>query len=525
MARGGIAVVCIAAVACGGDTATSSESSSSTESSATSGSSEPGSSTTVATSTESVDTSHATTMAETTDASSGSGTHATESSSSDTTSTSTGSGESTASSTETSTSQETTSSTGAGSGSSSESTSSTTGGPVCGNDILEDGETCDDGNLFGGDGCEDDCTSSDDMQPLWTLELGGPFGYADCGGGVAFDSEDNLVLAGIWEDQVWVAKYDSDYVQLWEVLYPSISGAGACHEVRVAVDAADNVGVIGHDPDYGVQVAVLDVDGDEQWTATFNGPAGGGNAGDIAFDLDGNVLVTGELFDVQNVYWVAKLSADGTTLWEDTYQGPGCCINGGRGIAADADGNVWAAGYVSAQMFQTDVFMRQYDPDGNELATEEILGVDAAAQDIAYDLVLDDLGDRIAVGTYRVDAGVDDNDAWVRRYQGAGEQWMTSFEGTATVEDLALGVALAPDGTIVVSGFMFNAPADGDRNRWLAKLSAEGAPIWQRRALDESSDEGWRGVAVASDGRIAVAGVASFAFPWIGDARFAVYPP
>ena len=151
--------------------------------------------------------------------------------------------------------------------------------------------------------------------------------------------------------------------------------------------------------------------------------------------------------------------------------------------------------------------------------------VDAASQDFAYDLVLDEFGDRIVVGTYRVDAGVDDNDAWVRRYEGDVEQWMTPFEGTGAAEDYALGVALAPDGTIAVSGFMFDSPPDGVRNRWLAKLAADGTPIWQRRHPHESPDEGWRGVAVASDGRIAVAGVAGFAFPWMGEARYAVYPP
>lgn len=32
------------------------------------------------------------------------------------------------------------------------------GEPICGNDIIEDGEDCDDGNNFGGDGCASNCT-------------------------------------------------------------------------------------------------------------------------------------------------------------------------------------------------------------------------------------------------------------------------------------------------------------------------------------------------------------------------------
>lgn len=119
--------------------------------------------------------------------------------------------------------------------------------------------------------------------------------------------------------------------------------------------------------------------------------------------------------------WVAKLTSDGATLWEDFHEGVGCCINGGSGVAASSDA-VWAVGHESPQMFETDIFMRQYDPDGVVLATNVIIGVDASAQDLAYDVTLDELGDRIVVGTQRAEAGVDDNDAWVaslRRRGGA----------------------------------------------------------------------------------------------------------
>lgn len=403
------------------------------------------------------------------------------------------------------------------------------GGAVCGDGMLDEGEVCDDANLIGGDGCEADCTSSDDVQPIWTLEQGGPFGFADCGGGVAFDSEDNLILAGIWEDQIWVGKYDVDYVQVWEATYPAVSGAGGCMWVRVAVDPAGNVAVIGPQDSatlYDVFVALLDPDGAEQWTATFAGPfAQTDEAGDITFDLAGNVLVTGALASAPMTasFWVEKLSPAGATLWSDSVVGAGGWINDGRGIAADAEGNVWSVGATCPQLFETDIFMRRYDAGGEILATDNIVGVDDASQDLAYDIVLDEFGDRIVVGTYRVDADVDNNDTWVRRYEGDVEQWMTTFDGSGPF-DVAVGVALAPDGTVVTSGVIYDAPEGGLRNRWLAKLEADGTPIWERR-VHESSSEGWNGVAVASDGRIAVAGVAAFAFPWAAEARYAVYPP
>jgi cysteine-rich repeat protein len=411
-----------------------------------------------------------------------------------------------------------------------ETTESETGGSVCGNGIIEDGEVCDDADLVGGDGCEDDCTSSDDVQPIWTLEQGGAFGFADCGGGVAFDSEDNLILAGIWEDQIWVGKYDLDYVQLWEVTYPAVSGAGGCMTVRVAVDADDNVAVIGpQDANgfYDIFVAKVDAEGAELWNDVFAGAYNNtDNAGDISFDIDGNILLAGELRTTLEYYsfWVAKLTSDGVVVWSDEHAGAAGGSNAALGVATDEVGNVWGVGFETPQLFETDSLMRQYDSDGVLLSNEVIVGVDANSQDIAYDVTLDAQGDRIVGGTFRPDEGIDDNDAWVRRYVGDVEQWATTFEGTGPAEDFAVGVALAPDGTILTSGVMYDAENEGLRNRWLAKLSADGVRVWERR-IDESSSEAWVSVAVSTDGRVAVAGSAGFAFPWSTEARYAVYPP
>ena len=57
---------------------------------------------------------------------------------------------------------------------------------------------------------------------------------------------------------------------------------------------------------------------------------------------------------------------------------------------------------------------------------------------------------------------------------------------------------------------------------WVARLALDGAIVWERRR-DEAGT--WLAVAVAPDGRVAVAGFSSYAFPYDFEARFAVYPP
>jgi len=126
-----------------------------------------------------------------------------------------------------------------------ESTTSTGGAGSCGNGLPDEGELCDDGNLVGGDGCEDDCTSSDNVQPIWTFELGGADGYVDCGTGVAFDAEGNLILGAYTEpDVIWIRKLDVDYVEQWTVTYPGQPG-GQCPRTKVAVDEDGNIGFTG----------------------------------------------------------------------------------------------------------------------------------------------------------------------------------------------------------------------------------------------------------------------------------------
>jgi len=392
---------------------------------------------------------------------------------------------------------------------------------VCGNGVLELGEVCDDGNDEPGDGCEPDCTSSDDVEPEWTLQIDGSLAHDNCGTGVTFDADGNLIVSGYIDDEIWIRKYDPDYGELWTVTYPQTLGT-ACVRVHVATDDLGNVG-FGGDTNVGpgdndMFFGVLDPDGGEIWTRQFGfAEMYTDEIGDVAFDPEGNLLVVGTVVQ-ENMFWgdiwIGKYDADGLELWSDTYDGPIEYVDAGYGVTADADGNVLVTG-VTWQVFEDgDIFVRKYDPDGGELWTDIYAG--PVERDWGYDVGVDGGG---AARVGGVVTEVSSQDAWMRTYASDGEVlWTQTYDGPAGQHDNVFGVAVADDGFAWAAGRTDVDVLPGVA--WLRKYDPDGETVWTRQG--GPPPHGWLAVARAADGRVAVAG---YAFEQIYDAAWAVYPP
>ncbi len=100
----------------------------------------------------------------------------------------------------------------------------------------------------------------------------------------------------------------------------------------------------------------------------------------VAVDATGNVVAVGALnpnFTDSDV-WVHKYSSAGDVLWRATYDGNVDRNDYARGVVIDATGNVFVHGNSSLTPFDQgdniDLWLRKYDPDGNELWTETWTG-------------------------------------------------------------------------------------------------------------------------------------------------------
>jgi uncharacterized delta-60 repeat protein len=140
---------------------------------------------------------------------------------------------------------------------------------------------------------------------------------------------------------------------------------------------------------------------------------------------------------------------------------------------------------------------------GAEIWTERYTGRDAGDA-IAHGVAVDLDGNVIVVGEEFV-VGQSAN-IWIAKYTAAGALlWSQSVVGAGAGIDIARGVAVAPDGAIVVVGQL--AVQGQGTDLWLRKLDGAGKELWTR-AYNGKSNLGDSGNAVAIDtyGEIYVAG-------------------
>jgi cysteine-rich repeat protein len=393
----------------------------------------------------------------------------------------------------------------------------------CGNAIVEDGEVCDDGNAIGGDGCENDCTSSDDVLPEFSLTMGGPFNYPDCGSGVAFDSQNNLILGGYISDDIWIRKYDVNYEELWTVIYDGHPGAG-CY-VPLAVDSNDNIafaGPAGAEPNADWLFGLLDPDGMELWTDTLDGPVSESEyPRKIAVDSQDAIIVVGNrvvLGDAGEAV-VLKYTNDGLLLWSEFLSGGNHDANFALAVDTDDCDNIAVSGGQYADGTGLDMTIRKYDADGGLIwAQDEITPL----TDWALGVGIDFWG-RVVVAGLEIDPMGNDADFWLRQYDSDGnEQWTQFEDGGGSMYDAHHAVVVSQDGSIWTAGK--TTPSEFSDLAIVRRISAIGQPTYSR-SVNLGPMDAWLAIARAPDGRIAAGGVFNLPPPNDSEAAFAVFPP
>jgi hypothetical protein len=178
-----------------------------------------------------------------------------------------------------------------------------------------------------------------------------------------------------------------------------------------------------------------------------------------------------------------------------------------------------AAGDVSlASADVYDAFVLVVDSDGAAMWGERLGG---AGNDYGQALAVDTDGSVVVIGSFAEKVSLGDDtlsttggtDVFVARLSADGEPaWLRRFGGSG--EDFGRGVAIAPDGDILIAG-EFSGTAGFDENTrvqsmgetdvFYARLGPDGAPAWVMgaggRGFDAATD-----IAADSDGGFALAG-------------------
>jgi cysteine-rich repeat protein len=376
---------------------------------------------------------------------------------------------------------------------------------VCGNGIVETGEECDDGNNIDGDGCSATCTIEAGSSNSWSWGFGDTDN--DIGYSVAVDDSGNVVMTGDFKGtvdfgggplssvdhptlgrfkDVFLAKYSETGEHLWSRRFgDKYDDTG----LAVTVDGDGNVVVAGKrksiqidfggGPEFGfggedIFIAKYWPNGDYIWSKTIGG-SGTDSAYGVAVDGVGNILVTGEFQQSVDFggtvltstgsrdIFVAKYSASGVLDWAKSFGGT--TGDSGRGVAADALGNVFITGYFYntvnfgggslTSAGSGDIFVAKFSASGAHEWSKRFGGTNV---DYGNAIAVDGNNEIIITGSFKgtVDFGGGafsslSDDIFVAKYSGfGGYQWSEHYR--APWYQFGSAIAVNGNSNIAVTG-------------------------------------------------------------------------
>lgn len=418
-------------------------------------------------------------------------------------------------------------------------------GTPCGNELA-----CDPGG------------ACDALAATFSKAFGGP-GY-DVAGAVAVDSKGNIILAGSFEQSVdfgggpltsagltdiFVVKLDSSGNHVFSKAF---GGAGTQGATAVAVDASDNILVVGATDgsvnfgggalpaggDFDVFVAKLDAQGGHVWSHHYGG-AGKQQGESVAVDASGNVILagrfeggvdfgTGPLLSAGTTdVFITKLNASGGLVFASRFGDAGIQI--APNVAVDAAGSILATGgfegsvdFGGAPLVSAgglDVFILKLGADGKHLWSQR--AGDASNLQTSSDILADSAGNVIVTGTLvgSMDFGggalseTGGTDAFLVKLDADGKHlWSKDYGDSAAQAGLSIAVrgddslALAGlyGGVIDFGGAQVSAGADA-LNLFLAALDPSGDPIFRASSFAEGQHRVY-GAAVDAGGNVIITG-------------------
>jgi len=252
------------------------------------------------------------------------------------------------------------------------------------------------------------------------------------------------------------------------------------------------------------------------WTRQF-GTSSADQAFGVATDAEGNVYAAGYTFgDLEGAgagnadAFVRSYDGEGSLRW--TRQFGTSADDEAFGVATDVEGNVYAAGYTRGDLEGpnaggADVFIRSYDRDGSLRWTRQF---GTSSEDVASGVATDASGNVYVTGYTLGDLegpNAGSEDAFIRSYDRDGSlRWTRQF-GTSS-EDVATGVATDASGNVYVTGYTYGA-LDGANSGFVdvfvRSYDSAGGLRWTRQFGTGSGDVA-NGVATDASGNVFIAG-------------------
>lgn len=252
-----------------------------------------------------------------------------------------------------------------------------------------------------GEACD---TTFEECRPLaWshTLHLSD---NDDTALGVAVDGDDSIYVTGCRDDEdpaapnVWLTKFNRFGDLLWTHetdINPEVRECG----LSVELDHDGNVVLLSSEfsaSDNLVWVRRLAPDGTVLSTWSAAAPRRSGETySDLAIADDGGYLIGGSVYNgrEERDAWLGRFDSDGVFLWDGTLTGEGGGSDTGQGVAFDADGRAYVAGWQTSTLSIFGSFVQARSDTGDELWWLRGTGRSGARR-VGFDVCYDPLTSR-----------------------------------------------------------------------------------------------------------------------------------
>jgi hypothetical protein len=206
----------------------------------------------------------------------------------------------------------------------------------------------------------------------------------------------------------------------------------------------------------GFAALKFDRDGNRLWRTNYGGSAGGslGQANGVAVDAQGNVYAAGYVsvgFHSTVIdALVVKFDANGVEQWARRYNGPGDGPDSWSNVVLDHAGNAYLSGYSYGSGI--DWVIQKYAPNGSLVWTRRHSGP-GAFDDVISDIQFSPDGNLLVTGTTKNRGDSVTNDITTQKYNPDGAViWTTTYTGTAVSDDLVFDMAVDGAGSVYLSG-------------------------------------------------------------------------
>lgn len=298
------------------------------------------------------------------------------------------------------------------------------------------------------------------------------------------------------------------------ILETTWGGTGSDVTEAAAVSADGGTYIAGFTSSFGggaskVFLVKIAPTGSIEWQRTWDAQANSftfvnDEARDISVAPDGSVYIAGSTFVGGNGALLLKFGPDGSLLWQRAFGANG----NAEGVAVAADGSVYVTGGSrAADASAEDLFVTRFSADGALLWFKTWGMPDASEKGQGIAVAPDGNIVVAGVGPRAGDPFAFQFDAVVLKVDADGNViWQRAFGG-GDVADSRGGVAVGSDGSAYIAGG-FQGPGGGNafiNDALLLKVSADGTLEWARTWGGKSGDFA-EDVAVAPDGNVIFVG-------------------